>query len=133
MPYRVLFVDDDPDPMDVIEMCLKVNGFEVRNTVSTPDALRIAREERFDAYLFDSWMQEMTSVELRSASGSLIHPLQSSFIQVPAREVDRGEAQSAGATCYMAKPVDLDRLVATLRSLVEKNARRKRLARQEKK
>ena len=120
MPYRVLFVDDDPDTRDVIEMCLKVNGFEVRSTISSSEALRIAREERFDAYLFDNWMPEMTGIELCLAVRQFDASSPIIFYSGAAREVNREEALSAGASYYLAKPVDLDQLVDTLSSLLER-------------
>jgi CheY-like chemotaxis protein len=61
---RILYVDDHEDTRVVIVTWLSVLGYEVRAAAHPADALRLAREERFDLYLLDSRFEDVTGKEL---------------------------------------------------------------------
>jgi CheY-like chemotaxis protein len=57
---RILFVDDHEDTRVVILTWLGVIGYEVRGADGASEALKMAREERFDLYLLDSRFADST-------------------------------------------------------------------------
>ncbi|MDT7542208.1 MAG: hypothetical protein QOE33_2112 [Acidobacteriota bacterium] len=61
---RILFVDDHEDTRVVILTWLGVIGYEVRAAEGASEAVKMAREERFDLYLLDSRFADSTGKEL---------------------------------------------------------------------
>ena len=55
-PHRLLLIDDDPDVLRILEQILKSNGYALQSTTVVGEALRLLREEHFDAVLCDFWM-----------------------------------------------------------------------------
>lgn len=61
---RILYSKDDPDSREIVCLLLAKEGFETICPDSSQDVLRIASEQKFDAYLLDSWTPDMSGVEL---------------------------------------------------------------------
>ena len=64
MTLRVLVVDDEPIICRVCRKILVAQGFEVETALDGRDALDLARVRRFDLYVSDLRMPEMTGMEL---------------------------------------------------------------------
>ena len=61
---RVLYVDDNEDTRRLIELLLTQSGYEVKTAGSAVEALSTARRERFEIYVLDNRMSDMSGVEL---------------------------------------------------------------------
>src|SRR5438046_10357971 len=61
---RVLFVDDDRDTCEMMNLMLRDVGYRVTAAASIAEALGLARAERFDLYLLDNWLPEGLGLEL---------------------------------------------------------------------
>lgn len=56
-PIRVLYVDDEPDLLEIGKMFLEISGdFEVITVTMAPDAIRLLEQEKFDAIISDYHM-----------------------------------------------------------------------------
>ncbi|MDQ3945845.1 MAG: response regulator [Actinomycetota bacterium] len=109
----VLVIEDDPDVRRLLEGVLTDEGYRVVTATGTGDGLRLARELHPDAITLD--------LELPGLEGwSLLSTLKSDpeLGEVPIVVlIVAGDHAAAplGATDYLTKPVDRDRLAAVLR------------------
>lgn len=111
---RVLAVDDVPPALD--ELCrLLRQAPEVREVVGAGDALtalRLVRDDRFDAVFLDISMPGLDGTELGSLLTKLHDPPQIVF--VTAYDQHAVAAYDMGAVDYVLKPVRAERLAAAL-------------------
>jgi signal transduction histidine kinase/DNA-binding response OmpR family regulator len=61
---RVLAVDDDPAALDLVRAALEPEGFDVRTTTSSIEALRLVVDGTFDIVVSDVVMPELNGLEL---------------------------------------------------------------------
>ncbi len=118
LPLRrgvMLVVDDDPSVRDLMmRLCMK-EGYRVLTAQSGQEALRLAREKRPDLITLDLIMPGMDGwavlKELKSDPELAPTPV---IILSIADEKERGLAM--GASEYLVKPVDRDRLAGVLQT-----------------
>jgi two-component sensor histidine kinase/FixJ family two-component response regulator len=103
----VLYVDDEPDLLDIGKLFLERSGFfSVTTVLNAPDAIRSLEHGRFDAIISDYQMPGMNGIEflihVRSCFGSL------PFILFTGRGREEVviEAINNGADFYLQKGVD---------------------------
>jgi DNA-binding response OmpR family regulator len=113
---HILFAEDDPDTRELVQIVLQRAGFRVSVTGDSSKVLQLVAADHFDALLLDNWMPGFTGVELCRAIRSFDQTIPIFFCSGAVREGDKTTALSAGAQDYIAKPFDLDVLIATLRS-----------------
>ncbi|MCI5224466.1 MAG: response regulator [Candidatus Electrothrix sp. AR4] len=115
---RVLLVDDDMRNVFALSSVLEEKGMEVLIAEDGKQALdTLAHEEGIDIVLIDIMMPEMDGYE---ATGKIRE--QKRFWKLPiialtakAMKEDRDKCIEAGASDYLAKPVDLERLLSMMR------------------
>lgn len=115
---RVLAVDDDVRNIFAITAALEAYGVEVLHADSGRAALdMVTAGEPLDAVLMDVMMPEMDGFEamrrIRALAGRASLPMIA--ITAKAMPGDRQRCLDAGASDYLTKPVDMDRLRAMLR------------------
>ena len=107
----VLVVDDDPDILDAICDILEGEGYRVARARHGLEALLRVEAERPALILLDLMMPVMDGVafshELRLRPAVRDVP-----IVVISADGNRQRAASVGATGYLAKPFDIDSLLA---------------------
>ncbi len=66
LPTRLLVVDDDPDTVRVLALCLHNYGFLVDAFSNPKDALQEIKSnpESYSLVLSDSWMPELSGIQL---------------------------------------------------------------------
>jgi signal transduction histidine kinase/CheY-like chemotaxis protein len=113
-PPTVLVVDDDQGTRELIARGLAKEGFAVLTAASGEEGLRLAREKRPDAISLDVLMPGMDGW---TALGLLKSEPRTASIPVVMVSMlgDRDIGIALGAAEYLQKPVDRERLVATLR------------------
>jgi DNA-binding response OmpR family regulator len=116
----VLVVDDRPDARYSMARPLTAAGFDVRETATGRDALRLARLHP-DAIVLDLVLPDIDGYEvLRRLKAD---PLTESIpvILKTARRLEDGHRQrglDAGAADYFAEPFDTQALVAVVRGVI---------------
>src|SRR6266853_6437951 len=63
-PVRILITEDDPDSRELLSLYLTQQNFEVVSGDNGEEALKIARQQQFDAYLVDNRLPEISGLEL---------------------------------------------------------------------
>ena len=116
----VLVVDDRPDARYSMARPLAAAGFDVRETATGRDALRLARL-RIDAIVLDLVLPDMDGYKvlrgLKEDPATKNIPV---ILKTAVRfeEGHRELAQDAGAADYFAEPFDLQALVTVVRRVV---------------
>ena len=110
---RILVIDDDPAARDILARFLKREGFGVTGAADGQAGLTLARALRPQAILLDIEMPKMDG-------WSVLHALRQDPILVDTPIVmvsvknEQSLAYALGATDYLLKPVDWDRLKRVL-------------------
>jgi two-component system chemotaxis response regulator CheY len=119
MAKRILTIDDSKTMRDMLMFTLTDAGFDVLQAVDGQDGLDVLGRERVDVIITDINMPRMDGYEvirrLRSNSDHKRTPIL--VLTTESEAEKRNLARSAGATGWMVKPFDPDRLVATLRKV----------------
>jgi two-component system phosphate regulon response regulator PhoB len=118
-PLRVLYAEDDPDTRDLICLALERKGFEVVCPDSLHELLKLAKDERWDAYMLDTWMPEISGVDLCKKLREFDPRTPIIFYSAAAYDRDKQDALQCGAQAYIVKPASFDLLVTSLRSAIE--------------
>ncbi|HEY0640915.1 MAG TPA: LytTR family DNA-binding domain-containing protein [Pseudonocardiaceae bacterium] len=115
---RVLAVDDVPPALDELCQLLRESP-EVAEVVGAPtavEALRLIQGERFDAAFLDIAMPGLSGLELAALLERLSEPLPIVF--VTAFDQHAMAAYGVGAVDYLLKPLDPERLAASLQRVL---------------
>jgi PAS domain S-box-containing protein len=109
-----LVVDDDPAARELLEAFFRKEGFAVAIATSGPDALRMARELRPAIITLDVMMPGMDGWAVLTQLKAEPELAEIPVIMVTIVD-DRNLGYALGATDYVTKPVDRDRLAALVR------------------
>lgn len=113
---KVLVVDDDPTSRRLMSHILKREGYDVATAGDGQDALDLMADDPADILITDRMMPNMDGVELLKAvrqSPTYGHiPVVIVTANSDAR--DQPEAEAAGATAFLTKPVGSTELLATV-------------------
>ena len=113
MSQTILAVDDSPSMRRMVAHVLRTGGYEVLEAEDGEEALRIARARRVDAVLTDQNMPRMDGLtlvrRLRSLEEYSRTPLM--LLTTESSQEMKQKGREAGATGWMVKPFDPDRLL----------------------
>lgn len=115
---RILIVDDDSGQRSLLNSFLKGQGFDTVTADSGERALELLRAGKFDLMISDVRMPGLTGLETlrlaRKEHSTLPVLLVTAYTDVR----DAVAAMRDGAVNYLAKPIDLDELLATVRQAI---------------
>ncbi|GAB3694070.1 response regulator transcription factor [Corynebacterium nasicanis] len=119
-PVKVLVVDDEPNIVELLNVSLKFQGFDVRTAASGVEALRIAREFNPDAYILDVMMPGMDGFELLAKLRS--EGLDGPVLYLTAKDAveNRIHGLTIGADDYVTKPFSLEEVITRLRVILRR-------------
>ena len=120
-PLRVLVAEDNPVNRKLVTTLLNKRGHHVRAVDDGRAAVRAVtaeQDERFDVALMDVQMPEMSGFEatheIRLHEAGTGHHLPIIALTAHAMQGDKDRCLAAGMDAYLAKPIDVDELVATV-------------------
>jgi two-component system response regulator TctD len=120
---KLLLVEDDFDLSGVLSRSLSSRGFELLCCADGVEALAAARKKRFDVIVLDLSLPGLDGLELLQrlrGDGNLTPVL---VLTARGAVGDRIAGLNAGADDYLAKPFDLDELIARLGALTRRLGR----------
>ena len=119
---RILVVDDDVRNVFALTNALELHNIDVLFAESGREALDLLlRTSKVDAILMDIMMPGIDGYQAIEAirSNPQFKDLPIIAVTAKAMKGDRENALAAGATDYMAKPVEIDELLARIRTSIE--------------
>ncbi|HEX8119021.1 MAG TPA: response regulator [Pyrinomonadaceae bacterium] len=123
--YRVLVVEDTPDTREFLRLLLEAEGYEVTTAADGLAAVGEALREPPDAIIMD-----MSLPGLDGYNAARLIRREPALADVPLiactafnRWEWRGKAIAAGFDAFMTKPIETQRLTATLAALLARRAR----------
>jgi len=112
----VLVVDDDPDILQTLALCLSTEGYEVLMASNGQEALDVLRRQKPACILLDLMMPVMDGWQFVAElehRGRRDVPL----LILSADRAVQGHAQQLRASAHLAKPFDLDDLLGKVQLL----------------
>jgi CheY-like chemotaxis protein len=108
---KILVVEDDPDLRYYYRSALTIEGFMVDDVADGLDALQRIEEELPDLVILDL---ALLRVGGRSVQEDIAAHARTRHIPVVVVTGDPGDLAESEHVCILAKPVDMDALIATV-------------------
>ena len=118
---RILCVERNSDTCLLLAVMLGLTSFDVRCVSTTAEGLALAQTEPFDLFLLDGLLCDGTGAELCRSIREHDPVTPVVFFSALAEERHRREAIEAGATAYLIKPNDLEKLAGTVSRLLDES------------
>lgn len=118
---KLLIVDDEPENVELLSRRLTRRGFTVLTANTAEEALTKALAEQPAVIVMDIKMPVVDGFEAtrRLKADPRTAPIPVIALTAHAMQEDRDKALAAGASEYETKPVDLDRLLSKIKTLVD--------------
>lgn len=117
---KVLIVDDMASMRKMVSFTLKSVGHEVTAAADGDEALEIARSNSFDLVITDVNMPNMSGLalteELRKLPAFRFTPIL--LLTTESSQEKKMEGKAAGATGWLVKPFDPDKLLMTIKRVL---------------
>jgi two-component system, cell cycle response regulator DivK len=116
----ILIIDDDSRNIFALKAVLKAKGFICISAQSAAEGIqKLISESRIGIILLDMMMPEMDGYEAIPKLKELRPELPIVSVTAQAMVGDREKCLDAGADEYLAKPIDMDRMMFLLRQYLE--------------
>jgi two-component system OmpR family response regulator len=116
----LLVVDDEPFLRDAVAASRRFLGFDVTTAADGTDALRLARDRRFDLLVLDVMLPGLDGFEVvrrLRRDGSRIPVI---FLTARDTQADKVTGLTIGGDDYLTKPFGLEELAARIRSVLRR-------------
>lgn len=114
----VLVVDDDVQMAELLRDVLAREGFDTEAEFSGRAALAAVERRRFDVVIVDKEMPDLNGLDVLAALRARLPEVRLIFLTAFGGSLVARAARKRGADCYLDKPVRIDNLVATVRTVL---------------
>src|SRR6266566_2460391 len=114
-PPRILIVDDDAGQRSLLDSFLRSQGFDTLPVASGERALELLRSEEINMMISDVRMPGITGLETLRRARQQHSVLPVLLVTAYAEIREAVGAMRDGAVNYLAKPIDLDELLVSVR------------------
>jgi CheY-like chemotaxis protein len=122
MGNNILYVEDNPDNMMLVQRALEARGYRLLKAVNGLSGVEMAEREDVDLILLDINLPDIDGYEVarrirRSSKGALLH---TPIIAITANALkgDAEKALDAGCDVYMSKPINIRELWARVEAFI---------------
>ena len=126
MPYNVVVVDDEIRQAEIIAKILTDNGYRAKSTNRPGEVIEMAKAAPPDLVITDQAMPGMDGIKLLETLSCMKNPPLVVILTGYGTISKAVEAMKKSAFDYITKPIDMDRLLVTVKNALEL----KRLARE---
>ena len=123
--FKVLLVDDEQEFIETLSERLKMRDMDAKLALDGEKALAAVEADEPDVILLDLKMPGMDGMEVLRRIKKAYPHVQVVMLTGHGTEKDEEQALRLGAYAYLQKPVDLERLVVTLRDAFRNKVARK--------
>ena len=116
---KILVIDDERSIRSTLREILEYEGYEMDEAPDGPTALELAAAERYDVILCDIKMPQMDGIEVLDKL-LLMNDTPVVMISGHGNIETAVDALKKGAYDYISKPLDLNRLLVSIRNAIEK-------------
>lgn len=118
---RILTVDDSAAMRQMVEVTLAAAGYDVQKAVDGREALQLAQSQAFDLVITDVNMPNMDGIALVRGLRALPAYRFTPVLVLTTEHSDelKNEGRQAGATGWLVKPFNPDRLLATVAKVLK--------------
>ena len=116
MPPQILIVDDEPHILSILKESLTASGFEVSTRSSGEEALAYLADHQPDLMVVDLRMPGISGLDLIRQGRKSMPDTEVIILTGYGDMKSAVEALRLGAYDYLTKPVDMERLLQTLRN-----------------
>ncbi|MEN6584530.1 MAG: response regulator transcription factor [Sulfuricella sp.] len=117
---RVLVIEDEASLQAQLRTGLEGQGYRVDSTGDGKDGLYLATEYPFDAAIVDLGLPGLSGIEIIRALRQQGKTLPVLILTARGRWQDKVEGLEAGADDYLAKPFQMEELLARLKALLRR-------------
>ena len=117
MPISILAVDDEQNLLELLMTVLGKRGFKVKTALNGIEALKLLDQESFQLALLDLKMGPVNGVQLLKEIKDRRPVIKVIMMTAYPTSETRTQASANGASAYLTKPVDIQKLVDTINSL----------------
>ena len=118
MPAKIMICDDDEGILDLLELVLRDEGYETIPEINSLNVAQIVDREHPDLLLLDLWMPVLSGDQVLRTLRDNPKTRELPVIVISASNDGKSIAMNAGATDFVSKPFDLDKLVNQVKSLL---------------
>lgn len=117
---RILVIDDERSIRSTLKEILEYEGYQIDEAPDGPTALQLASAEKYDVILCDIKMPQMDGMEVLDQL-LVLYDTPVVMISGHGNIETAVETIKRGAYDYISKPLDLNRLLITIRNAMEKS------------
>ncbi len=118
--FKVLMVDDEEDFVKTLAERMRMRDLDSDVALDGEQALQIVEEEIPDVMVLDLKMPGIDGMEVLRRVRKAYPQVQVVILTGHGSEKDEAEARRLGAFDYLQKPVDIEKLVTTLKNAYKK-------------
>lgn len=122
MGHNVLYIEDNPDNMTLVQRALETRGYKLLKAKNGLDGVKMAETEDVDLILLDINLPDIDGYEvaqrLRSSQKIALKTVPIIAVTANALKGDAEKALNAGCDVYMSKPINIRELWARVEAFV---------------
>jgi DNA-binding response OmpR family regulator len=118
--YKILVIDDDPSGTELLITLLGLEGFQGFRLEDWADPLADVERHHPDLVIMDVYLSDWDGVELLGTLRAHPEPRMANtpVLMMSAEDLE-SRCLSAGANGFVGKPFELQKLMATIREIME--------------
>lgn len=122
MGHNVLYIEDNPDNMTLVQRALETRGYRLLKAKNGLDGVKTAEAEDVDLILLDINLPDIDGYEvaqrLRASEKIALKTVPIIAVTANALKGDAEKALNAGCDVYMSKPINIRELWARVEAFV---------------
>jgi two-component system cell cycle response regulator DivK len=122
MGHNVLYIEDNPDNMTLVQRALETRGYKLLKAKNGLEGVRTAETEDVDLILLDINLPDIDGYEvaqrLRASEKKALKTVPIIAVTANALKGDAEKALNAGCDVYMSKPINIRELWARVEAFV---------------
>ncbi len=118
--YKILIVDDDETIRSTMKAILEDEGYSVDSAANGKEAIKKTQEQSYNLALLDIRLPDMEGVELLKLMKEPMPRMRKIMVTGFPSLQNAVEAVNKNADAYLIKPVDVDKLLATVKEQLAK-------------